>query len=281
MTIESLLYNGREMPLKVPVEDVSVIPYPQYSAAPVFQSNKVTCPDCKKKLFALFKEKYRYVCWCVTETCRTKQAVASRAKARGETVKEKETGAEKFHVGRVFHNAVLAKWISSAGDQKRVLEWMTNKKTFLVVLGSPGTGKSYLAAAVLNYIHEKGEEIAYVTHRRFIDDLHSGMQHGKTQHEIISRHSDKKYLIIDDLGGTAGSEWQQEMVLELIDRRYSNNQKTMITSNFTQDQLRIKFGEKTAYRLLEGENEVLEFWSTDRRNEPSKPTEKHWTDVDE
>lgn len=204
---------------------------------------------------------------------------ASLAKKNGNPMPESkplQTGAEKFHLGRAYHQATLAKWIGQPDQHEIVSKWLTNQKPFLTLLGSPGTGKTYLAAAILNYLFDKGQEIAYITHRRFIEEIHFAMQDGKTQHSVLPRYSEKKYLIFDDLGSATCTDWQQEMILELVDRRYSDKQKTLITSNFTKDDLRIKLGKRTASRLMDIQNEVMEFWSTDRRTDPNFDPEEWW-----
>ncbi len=248
-----------------------------------FITSALECPRCKKNEFALFKERYRFVCFCLDGRCLSLDKEASLAKKNGRPIPESgmaETGAQRYHLGRSYHEAVLSKWIGGKEEHRKVSEWLKNQKPFLVVLGSPGTGKTYLAAALLNHLFEKGEEVGYVTHRKFIEEIHFAIQNGHTQHSVLPRYCEKKYLIIDDLGSATCTEWQQEMILELIDRRYSEKQKTIITSNFNKIELKQKLGDRTASRLLDLKNELLEFWSTDRRSDVDFDPEKHWTDKD-
>jgi IstB-like ATP binding protein len=275
MTLTALLHNGCEIGLNVDIiKDCPEVSHKMPIQA--FTTKAFACPRCKKSLFALFKEHFRYVCYCLEPACLTADRDASLAKKRGDAPKPKETGAQKFHLGRTFHGAVLSKWIGDDKDKKRIQEWMTNAKPFLLVMGSPGTGKTYLSAAVLNFLHDGGNELAYVTHRRFIEEIHHAMQDGKTQHSVLPRYADKRFLILDDLGSATCTEWQQEMILELIDRRYGDKAKTVITTNFNKDELRLKLGPRTASRLLDSHNEVMEFWSTDRRNNPKFDKEEWW-----
>jgi DNA replication protein DnaC len=132
-------------------------------------------------------------------------------------------------------------------------------------MGNPGTGKTYLSASILNLLFEKKEEVFYTTHRRFIEEIHKAIEEGKTQHSVIDRLSYKKYLIFDDLGSSKCTEWQNEMVLELIDRRYSNENKTLITTNLNKKQISDILGERTASRIFDKKNETLEFWAKDQR----------------
>jgi chromosomal replication initiation ATPase DnaA len=242
-----------------------------------FTTNQIECPRCKKNAFALFKEKFRYICFCIDSKCLSLDSEAGKAARREKKQRETErnskgletTGAEKEHLGRIYHNAVLSKWIGNETNHKLISDWLTNKKPFLVLLGAPGTGKTYLAAAILNYLFDEKKEIAYTTHRRFIEEIHHAIQSDRTQHSVIAKYHDKTYLILDDLGSATCTDWQQEMLLELIDRRYAAKMKTIFTSNLSKELLKSKLGERTSSRLLDINNEILEFWSTDRRTDPT------------
>jgi DNA replication protein DnaC len=211
------------------------------------------------------QQPHRITCYCVVDNCLREDAKASAEIKRTSKKQEKQTGSEKFGMGRAFRNSHLAQWIASEADHRRVLDWITNDRLFITVLGHPGTGKSYLSAAILNFLYEAGREVAYVTHRKFIEEIHFAMQDGKTQHSVMPRYSEKEFLIIDDLGSATCTEWQQEMLLELIDRRYANKAKTVITSNFNKQELYKKLGDRTASRLLDKHNILIEIWTKDRR----------------
>lgn len=175
------------------------------------------------------------------------------------------TGAMKFDLGSDYNHASLSKWIAPSFAQEYVLDWFRNEKPFLFIMGSPGVGKTYLSAAVLNYLDERQENIFYTTHRRLIDKIHRSIENGKPQMDPIDRISGYKYLIFDDLGSATCTEWQQEMILELIDRRYSNNLKTLITTNLDEKKIQDKLGHRTASRILDVKNSKLSFWTEDNR----------------
>jgi DNA replication protein DnaC len=278
MTLTALLHNGSKIKIKA---DIAKDCEMKAHELPVqaFSTTAFSCPRCKNHEFALFKERDDFVCFCLDKNCIQLQREASLAKMHGRPIKEtlKGTGAEKFHMGKTFNDAVLSKWIGEKSHHASIMEWTTNKKPFLTVLGSPGTGKTYLSAAMLNYLHEQGKNIEYLTHRRFIEKIHAAMQDGKTQHSILPRYADAEFLILDDLGSATCTDWQQEMILELIDRRYSDKAKTIITSNLNKDELRIKLGQRTSSRILDNNNQIIEFWNiTDRRSTPGFDADEWW-----
>lgn len=234
------------------------------------------CIRCKGTFFHICEDGDDWVSFCGNLSCLKEDSDASKAIAREEYARKQEkneygvvvTGAEKFMMGSSYKNACLARWTAPRESQAIASTWIKDQKPFLVVMGSKGTGKTYLSAALLNLLFEQKNEVYYTTHRRFIEEIQRGIEDGKTQHSIIDKISYKKYLIIDDIGAAKCSEWQQEMLLELIDRRYSNQDKTLITTNLNMKQIGEVLGERTSSRMFDYKNAKLEFWSSDKRLNP-------------
>jgi DNA replication protein DnaC len=233
----------------------------------------IPCFRCKGIFYHICKDGDDWVSFCGNQDCLNEDSNASKSIARDEYQKRVEkndhgqsmTGAEKFNLGSSYKHACLSKWMADRVIQNIVNSWIKDYKPFLVLMGNPGTGKTYLSASILNLLFEKKEEVFYTTHRRFIEEIHKAIEEGKTQHSVIDRLSYKKYLIFDDLGSSKCTEWQNEMVLELIDRRYSNENKTLITTNLNKKQISDILGERTASRIFDKKNETLEFWAKDQR----------------
>ncbi len=236
----------------------------------------IPCIRCTGNFFHLCKDGDDWVSFCGNDKCFQEDCEASKAISREEHKRKIErneygqemTGAEKFMMGSSYKNACLSKWLADRSVHNIVNSWIKDFKPFLVALGSKGTGKTFLSASILNLLFEKKEEVHYTTHRRFIEEIHRAIEEGKTQHSVIEKIASKKYLIIDDLGATRSTEWQQEMILDLIDRRYSNGDKTLITSNLNKKEINDILGERTSSRIFDHKNAYLEFWTTDKRQYP-------------
>lgn len=234
------------------------------------------CYRCKETKFHICQDGDDLVAFCANEKCLKQDSDRSKEDARAEYLKRIErnefgqiiTGAEKFRMGSSYKNACLANWVAHLSVQSAVQYWTTNSKPFLISMGSPGTGKTYAAAAILNLLFEKKEEVYYTTHRRFIEEIHRAIEEGKSQHSVTDKISYKKFLILDDLGSATCTEWQKEMLLELIDRRYSNKDKTFITTNLSEKQLYEFLGDRTASRIFDKRNEIFTLWTEDNRRNP-------------
>ena len=230
----------------------------------------IPCGRCKGIEFHICKDGDDYACFCANNECLKSDADASKSRMREEKAREKPktSGAQFYRLGQAYWNATLADWIAANEQHAKVNKWFTNKEPFLIVLGHPGTGKSYMCAAVLNYLYDQGYDIVYTTHRRFIDEIKKAIQSDKREHEVILKYAQRRFLIFDDLGSSRGTAWEQEMILDLIDRRYGDNQKTLITSNLNQNELREFYGKRVESRLFDQHNAFLNFWSNDRRQNP-------------
>jgi len=236
----------------------------------------VPCYRCSGTRFHICRDGDDLVSFCANDACLKQDSDASKADERKRYAERQErnqygqviTGAEKFMMGSSYKHACLASWVASPQLQNEVNLWMKDSRPFLLVMGNPGTGKTFLSASVLNLLFEKKEEVFYTTHRRFIEEIHKAIEENKTQHSVIQKICDKRFLIFDDLGAATCSDWQKEMILELIDRRYSDNLKTLITTNFNEKEITEMLGLRTKSRLFDQHNAILQMWTSDKRRDP-------------
>lgn len=219
------------------------------------------------------------IIFCMEKDCLKADSEASKAKRRERLEKEQArgpkgtiiSGAENYRLGQLYANACLANWEASAAEMTKVTNWLKNDQPFLILQGVPGTGKTFLSAAILNWLFDAKYEVMYTTQRRFIEAIHQGMQKEETQHHTIGKFAFKHFLIFDDLGAGTNTEWQQEMILELIDIRYSRKSKTFFTTNLTEQQIENQLGYRTASRLFDKANVKIEFWKVEDRRKTPKP----------
>jgi len=156
------------------------------------------------------------------------------------------------------------------------------KEDSIFLHGSPGIGKTHIAAALMR---EKilGDNEAHYTYpdksvRVYmpsypvmitipdllleIRECFNGGQ--ESESSIIERYSAKKCLILDDMGVEKTSEWSIQTLYSIIDRRYREEKQTLITSNLTLDEIAEKVGDRIASRIA-GMCKVVEVRGKDRR----------------
>lgn len=127
------------------------------------------------------------------------------------------------------------------------------KKRIFSLLGKSGTGKTFLASCAADAVVKNGYSAVFVTAFRFVSDAakyHTTFD--DTRDGYLSPYLDCDLLIIDDLGTEAVyKNITLEYLYLVINERQLSGKHTMITSNFTVDELRARYGERIASRLLD------------------------------
>ena len=121
----------------------------------------------------------------------------------------------------------------------------------LLLFGTVGTGKTYIAACIANALIDKGYPVLMTNFARIANTV-SGMFEGKQEYyDSLNRFP---LLILDDLSAERKTEYMQEIVFNVIDSRYRANLPLIITTNLTSEELKhpsdISY-QRTFSRLLE------------------------------
>ena len=104
----------------------------------------------------------------------------------------------------------------------------------LLLFGTVGTGKTYLAACVANALISKGVPCLVTNFARIANEV-QGMFEGKQ--EYYDNLNTFPLLVIDDLSAERKTEYMQEIVFNVIDARYRANLPLIVTTNLTREEL--------------------------------------------
>jgi DNA replication protein DnaC len=138
-----------------------------------------------------------------------------------------------------------------------------------VLCGPCGIGKTHLAVGYLrDWIIENGclETQFY----RIIGLLRairgSFNEHAdESENEVINRlGKESRFLVLDDLGAEAPTEFAIQTIYDIVDLRYSHELPLIITTNLTMDQIANLYGDRLASRLA-GMGNVVELIGKDHR----------------
>lgn len=147
-----------------------------------------------------------------------------------------------------------------------------NDGTGLLLIGGVGSGKTHLAAAIVNaaidYVPISDYESTWYgdgvrcgitpsSGVRFIGTVELMERLRETYNssvssnaqEIIRRYQEAKLLVLDDLGAEKPSDWARERLFEIIDRRYNDCTPVVITTNADIMELRQKLGDRICDRI--------------------------------
>jgi DNA replication protein DnaC len=97
-------------------------------------------------------------------------------------------------------------------------------------LGTPGTGKTFLARALAYRACQASKRVVFVTAPRMLNDLHGAELHGGLD-KALRRYVKAELLVIDDFAVLAMDPSQAKLAFQVISERYDHRRSTAITTN--------------------------------------------------
>ena len=146
-----------------------------------------------------------------------------------------------------FHDASLVSFSRGAtqvGDDAKfkafveVSHWLSQfdpnrENKGLVLHGKVGRGKTHLMVALLrSLVFQHGVEVRFVEFSRLLSLLKEGYSSGRSDTALLGELANVPILGIDELGKGRLTDWELQVIDEVISRRYNCMRTTLGTSNF-------------------------------------------------
>lgn len=112
---------------------------------------------------------------------------------------------------------------------------MLEKNQGLLFYGGVGTGKTFSAACIANYLLEQRVPVVMTS---FVKLLESMMNFKEEDSVLISRLNRTKLLIIDDLGAERSTDTALEKVYNIVDSRYRAKLPIILTTNLDMNDMK-------------------------------------------
>lgn len=142
--------------------------------------------------------------------------------------------------------------------------------TSLLLQGKVGTGKTYAAcAALIALMPDFGG--TFVTFDDILDEIEETFGNRESKKSVIARYTSRPVLCIDDLGKSRVTEWTVSNLFTIVDKRWSNNRPTIITTQYDGQKLLQKLtvdgDTQTALAIASrlGQADKVKFAGEDRR----------------
>jgi DNA replication protein DnaC len=177
--------------------------------------------------------------------CKCEQERKEKEQAEREALKRKERIARNRQ--KAFPEADMSKCTFDKDDGKNEkvgkiarnyvenFETMLEKAKGLVFFGDVGTGKTFIAACIVNALLDKGYPVMMLDFDRIRNTLQSSFD---GRQEYLDSFHRCPLLVIDDLGMESKSEYMQEIVYSVIDARCKAKLPLVVTTNLTSEQLK-------------------------------------------
>ncbi len=104
----------------------------------------------------------------------------------------------------------------------------------LLLIGSPGLGKTHLAISVLRHAILERSAIGYFwEHKQLLEKLRSTYDGNASEPEyvLLRRIETCELLVLDDLGEITPSDWAWDTTAHILNSRYNADRSTIVTTN--------------------------------------------------
>ena len=146
-------------------------------------------------------------------------------------------------------------------------------------IGNRGPGKTQMAAEIARagkWPNDAGEWNGNRTtyrqtaiYRRAMDiflDLRDANKSGSkvSEKDVLAKLEKSGFLVIDEFQERGGSEWENRVISNLIDKRYAAQRPTVIIANFTPDEMRGALSDSIKSRMRENGKAFVFDWPSYR-----------------
>jgi len=139
------------------------------------------------------------------------------------------------------------------------MDWMAKPKNFLVYLGNPGIGKTFLCAALTSWALEKFQNFRYFNERQLFTKIRSSFEDVKGDYlDVLKYLVDDDLIMLDDIGSSGFTDWRKDVFFEAVDLRYNSTKPTIITSNLSKADFYKTYHSRLTSRLFSCENTIIE-----------------------
>ncbi len=107
---------------------------------------------------------------------------------------------------------------------------MLEKSQGLILWGNVGTGKSFAAACIANYLLDRGVPVIMTSLVKLLELIQGGEE---KETDILARLNSAKLVIFDDFGAERNTDYALEKIYNIVDSRYRRQKPMIFTTNLT------------------------------------------------
>lgn len=138
----------------------------------------------------------------------------------------------------------------------------------MVFLGPPGTGKTHIACAIaMHVMHKHHASVMFKTVAQAVRGVKDTWAKGadKSESQAIAELTSPQLLVLDEVGIQTGSEWEKNVLFDILNERYLKRRPTIMLTNLSQEELPKFLGERVLDRMREDSGLIVPFlWASHR-----------------
>lgn len=176
-----------------------------------------------------------------------------------------------------FRTRTLGSYVATNKGQESALRFATQyandfsnvQKTgrSAIFCGKPGTGKTHLSVGIGLEVMKDGGTVLFTTVQRMMRRVKDAWRKDSSESEsmVVDLFSSPDLLIVDEIGVQFGSEFEKNMMFDILNERYECSRPTLLLSNLTPSEVKTFLGERIFDRLREDGGQCVPFdWASHR-----------------
>jgi DNA replication protein DnaC len=196
---------------------------------------------------------------------------ACEAAAEREMEEEQKAEERKLYLERLFKQSRLGGRFKGCtfDNYKRIpgtaeafqglkdyaTDFSQNKHRSILLSSTPGTGKTFLASAVVNELIRQGMTAIFVVVPDLLNSFRASYNdENESEARLMHGLTECQLLVLDDLGAErhkGNDDWATEKLFSIINNRYNSMRATIFTTNCNLGGLKLKLGDRTFSRIIE------------------------------
>lgn len=112
---------------------------------------------------------------------------------------------------------------------------MLEKNQGLLFYGGVGTGKTFAAACIANYLLDRRRPVVMTSFVKLLETMQGFKEDNSV---LLTRLNRAKLLIIDDLGAERSTDFALEKVYNIVDSRYRAMLPIILTTNLSMEEMK-------------------------------------------
>lgn len=139
------------------------------------------------------------------------------------------------------------------GDKYREMALRLRTGFLSCLSGGRGVGKTQMAAELMKVATVQASPARYTTATRFFMAIKATYKQDQTRTEssVIDEFRKPSLLVIDEIGKRSESEWENNLLFELLNSRYGDMTDTLLIDNRTPAEIEKAIGDSIISRMIE------------------------------
>ncbi|WP_066635864.1 ATP-binding protein [Desulfolucanica intricata] len=125
----------------------------------------------------------------------------------------------------------------------------------LLFTGQVGSGKTFLACCIANYLLKENETVLFAVVPDLLDQIRSTYDSSRhieyTEKDLVDTAREVPLLILDDLGAHNYTDWTKNKLYSILNYRLNYCLPTIITTNISLEELEEYLGERSTSRIFQ------------------------------